>query len=261
MNTRKNHYNILGISQESSEEEIKRAYRKLAQIYHPDAQLKSADKFLEISTAYQTLVDKKMRLHYDKKLNPRIVKENRSLVNLKMQGYSFKNIFRKINLFYLRLLKEKCEFEISALESIRGSTRELIVQKGSRQYKLKVKIPSGTRNGQKLRIFYPNFPKPILIVLKIKPHPLVERSGDNIIFKIPITKEDAIYGVELQIPTPSGRLSVQLPRNWPTNKLLQVPGKGFMLKTGKMADIYIKPEIVKFSQSFLQQKRDLLSYC
>lgn len=260
MNALRNHYEVLGVSLKSSEEDLKRAYRKLAQVYHPDAQSRSTEQFLQISSAYKTLSDRKLRIVYDKNLALKI-SDNRSLINFNSNQYTFKNIFRKISLFTRKLGKIKCEFEISALESIRGSTRQLIIQNGLREYKLKVKIPSGTRSGQKLRIVYPNFPKPILIKLKIRAHPFVERNRDDIILKIPITVEDALFGTELIIPTPTGKLSVNLPKNWPTNKLFKVRGQGFLLKTGKKADIYIKPEIAKFSQDILLQKRELLSYC
>lgn len=260
MNALKNHYDILGVSQESSEEEIKRAYRKLAQVYHPDAQSESTEQFLEVSKAYRTLRDKKLRITYDKNLKHKKTSENRSLIDLSVNKHTFKNILRKVSQYYKKLGKEKCEFEISALESIRGSTRELIIQNGLREYTLKVKIPSGVRGGQKLRISHPNFPKQILIKLKIRPHPFVERNKNDIILKVPITREDALFGAELIIPTPNGKSAVYLPKNWPKNKLFKVPASGFTLKTGKKADIYIKPVIVKFSQNILKQKRELLSY-
>ena len=61
----KDYYQILGVSRDASEEEIKRAYRKLAHKYHPD---KGGDekKFKEINEAYQVLSDKEKRAQYDR---------------------------------------------------------------------------------------------------------------------------------------------------------------------------------------------------
>src|SRR3989344_5317188 len=62
----KDYYQILGISQSASQEEIKKAYRKLAHKYHPDKGGGDEKKFKEINEAYQTLSDKEKRSQYDR---------------------------------------------------------------------------------------------------------------------------------------------------------------------------------------------------
>ncbi len=62
----KDYYKILGVTQTANEEEIKKAYRKLAHQYHPDKQGGSADKFKEINEAYQVLGDKQKKENYDR---------------------------------------------------------------------------------------------------------------------------------------------------------------------------------------------------
>lgn len=64
----KNYYDILWVSKSASDEEIKRAYKKLAMRHHPDRtkwDKKAEDKFKEANEAYQTLGDKKKRANYD----------------------------------------------------------------------------------------------------------------------------------------------------------------------------------------------------
>jgi len=61
----KDYYKILGVSPDASEEEIKKAYRKLAHKYHPDKKGGSEEKFKEINEAYQVLSDKEKRARYD----------------------------------------------------------------------------------------------------------------------------------------------------------------------------------------------------
>ena len=63
----KTFYDILGVSKSASDKEIKSAFRKLAQKYHPDAGGDEA-KFKEISEAYETLSDEKKRKEYDQML-------------------------------------------------------------------------------------------------------------------------------------------------------------------------------------------------
>tara|TARA_R110002020_G_scaffold190204_3_gene389701 strand:+ start:7609 stop:8568 length:960 start_codon:yes stop_codon:yes gene_type:complete len=65
----KNYYDILGISKDSPPEEIKKTYRKLSLKYHPDKNPDGADRFKEISEAYNTLGDKSKKTAYDEKLN------------------------------------------------------------------------------------------------------------------------------------------------------------------------------------------------
>jgi len=61
----KDYYNILGVSKNSSQDEIKKAFRKLAHEHHPDKQSGNADKFKEINEAYQTLGNEQKRQQYD----------------------------------------------------------------------------------------------------------------------------------------------------------------------------------------------------
>src|ERR1700684_2132379 len=61
----KNYYDILGIAKSASEEDIKKAFRKLAQKYHPDKKGGDEAKFKEASEAYAVLSDKKKRAEYD----------------------------------------------------------------------------------------------------------------------------------------------------------------------------------------------------
>lgn len=62
----KDYYKILGVNKDASDEEIKKAYRKLAHQYHPDKKGGDEKKFKEINEAYQVLSDKKKREFYDR---------------------------------------------------------------------------------------------------------------------------------------------------------------------------------------------------
>ncbi|MEK7167367.1 MAG: DnaJ domain-containing protein, partial [Patescibacteria group bacterium] len=61
----KDYYDILGVSKSASQEEVKKAFRKLAHEHHPDKTSGNADKFKEINEAYQTLNDPGKRKQYD----------------------------------------------------------------------------------------------------------------------------------------------------------------------------------------------------
>lgn len=65
-----NHYQILGITQEASQTEVKSAYRNLVKQYHPDSQSSQADhdKIVSINAAYEILGDPQRRRNYDRQL-------------------------------------------------------------------------------------------------------------------------------------------------------------------------------------------------
>ncbi|QFT89911.1 Chaperone protein DnaJ [Bacillus sp. THAF10] len=65
--SKRDYYEVLGVSKSASKEEIKKAYRKLSKQYHPDInkEADAADKFKEIKEAYEVLSDERKKAHYD----------------------------------------------------------------------------------------------------------------------------------------------------------------------------------------------------
>jgi len=68
----KTHYDVLGLNKDATDQEIKKAYRKLAMKFHPDRNQnnpEATEKFQEISSAYQVLSDEDEKTKYDQELN------------------------------------------------------------------------------------------------------------------------------------------------------------------------------------------------
>ena len=86
----KNYYDILGVSETSSQDEIKKAYRQLSKQYHPDVNPEGEEKFKEVSEAYENIGDETKRRDYDNR-------RNNPFINMGGHGnYDFNSIFEEM---------------------------------------------------------------------------------------------------------------------------------------------------------------------
>ncbi len=91
--TMKNYYKILGIDTNASEHEIKKAFRGLANIFHPDKESGSEEKFKEIEEAYYNLKDKKRRNAYDSRFHRKSYHQNQNIASHQYFASGFFNRF------------------------------------------------------------------------------------------------------------------------------------------------------------------------
>jgi molecular chaperone DnaJ len=116
-----NYYEILGVSKEATQEEIKKQYRKLAVQYHPDKNPEGGDKFKEISEAYNVLSDEQKRKHYDNSLN------NRAFGGGVITDEDLQNLYRDMRNFVNNSrpqgVNKMITINITPLESYKGATK------------------------------------------------------------------------------------------------------------------------------------------
>ena len=272
----KNLYHVLGVTKGASEAEIKSAYRKLARKYHPDLNKDNkdaAEKFKEISCAYDILGDKDKRKKYDNNEidcdgkptgygagfgggNP--FGGNYSYTKGNAEHFDFSSIFGEDIFSTLqggrgfrgfsgasshRPLKGddisysmRIDFLLAAL----GGERTISINGKN----LNVKIPAGSTDGQTLRLKGLGHSSPnggekgdVLITLSVDSHPYFSSDGNNVLLELPISIKEAILGAKITVPTVSGKVMVKIPPYSSSGEKLRLKGKGIKNKTGQGDEI------------------------
>ncbi|NLO64869.1 MAG: molecular chaperone DnaJ [Clostridiales bacterium] len=117
-----------------------------------------------------------------------------------------------------------------------------------RQRSVKIKIPAGVDNGQMLTMRNegnaggPGAPNGNLIVIfNVLPHPLFKRDGVNLHMELPITVSQAILGAEIEIPTLSAPVKIEIPEGTQDGTIIRVKGKGVKhLRSDSYGDLFVK---------------------
>lgn len=256
----KDYYEILGVKKTASEADLKKAYRDLAKKYHPDknkGNKEAENKFKEISEAYAVLSDKDKREQYD-----RLGREAFGPGGANpFAGFDFSEFFgggggrgrrasggarRGATVDFTDVFGDlfgggrgggggfeaapepemQTEVTIEFRDAILGSTMGLQVNGES----MKVKIPEGIRDGQKIRV--PRKGHAIQLTVHVKPHPFFERRGDDIYIDLPVTVGEAIRGAEVDAPTIHGPVRMRVPPGTQGGRTMRLSGKGVKKKSG-----------------------------
>ena len=256
-------YSVLGVSKTASDDEIKSAYRRLARKYHPDLNKDdptAADHFKEVSCAYDILGDKEKRRKYD---NKEIDSEGKPTgfgagfggagAGGRTYTYTGGNPFGGGSAGAGgfqgfgggRARPRKGEdinytMQIDFLSAARGDEKTVSIQGKS----INVKIPSGTEDGQTLRLKGLGYASPnggengdVLITLKVGSHPYFCTDGRNINMELPISLKEAILGAKVTVPTINGKVSVNIPPYSSSGAKLRLKGQGIKTKLGQGDEI------------------------
>lgn len=113
---------------------------------------------------------------------------------------------------------------------------------------LNVRIPAGVDTGSRIRVAGKGGPGQggapagdLYIVIRVRPHPLLERHGDDLSLDVPITVGEAVIGATIAVPTPDGELRVKVPPGSQSGKRLRIRAHGVpSLKGGERGDLYIR---------------------
>lgn len=151
------------------------------------------------------------------------------------------------------------EMEITLEDAYHGAKRTFTLD-GRR---IEVTIPKGVKDGQRIRLANQGAEGPagrgdLYIKMKLKPHPIFERKGDDLYAEVPVDYLVAALGGEIQVPTLSGRVTMKVPPNTSGGKVFRLPGQGMpKLKDGGKGNLYAKLRIT-LPEQMSDRERELL---
>ena len=275
----RNPYEVLGVKPEASEDEIRAAYRKLAKKHHPDLNPgnKAAEaRFKEIAAAYDLLSDKEKRARFDRGEIDASGAERPEHAYSRYRGFAEGAPGERYEYHAAEGMAPEDLDDLFAYFSRgregggRPRTRRgadihftltvdfLTAVNGARQRlslapdrSLDVTIPAGVRDGQILRLQGQGTPGQeggpagdALIEIHVAPHPFFRREGDDIHLDLPVTLAEAVLGGKIPVPTPTGPVTMTVPANANTGRVLRLRGKGVPRPDGTRGDEYVTLRVV-----------------
>ncbi len=251
------YYKTLGVKRNASADEIKRAYRKQAQQYHPDRN-KEADaqeRFSKIGEAYEVLKDPDKRKKYDRLgANWKQGEQFRPPPGFEDLfgggghgggGGDFSDFFSSVfgrdggpgnpggspfgqggspfGRGPQAPAQQEVDLTISLHEAYHGGTRQLNLTggpTGSRQ--IDVKVPAGVKPGSKIRLKGEG----LLLKIAVAPDPRFTLEGKNLIADVPLSPAHAALGGKADVPTFEGTVSLTIPPGVSSGQKLRLKGQG-----------------------------------
>jgi len=144
------------------------------------------------------------------------------------------------------------EVEISLPEAYKGVEQQLEIRdENGKTRRLTVKIPSGVRDGQRIRLAgqggHGTNGGPagdLYLRVKVKPHPLYQRDGDDLRMDLPVSLHEALLGAEVTVPTMKGRVSLRIPPETQNGRTIRLAGQGMPRPASGAGDLYVTVKVV-----------------
>lgn len=270
-------YTVLGIRRDAGQEDIRRAYRKLAKQYHPDLNQGKKDaeaRFKAVSAAYDLLSDSEKRGRYDRgEIDANGVERpdraySRAYADSAQGGrqtrhgpppdFDINDVFADVFGRTRRTAESgghkkrggdrTLTLTVDFLEAVNGTKKRVWP---SPEKSVDVTIPPGFRDGQILRLAgqgEPGMgggpPGDALIEVHVKPHLYFHRENSDIRVEVPVTLSEAVLGAKINVPTVSGSVAMTVPKGSDTGTVLRLRGRGVPSPGGHRGDQYVTLKIV-----------------
>ncbi len=272
-------YKTLEISDNASESEIKKAYRKLARQYHPDVNKDpgAEEKFKEINSAYEILSDKEKKAQYDQVGDGMFGGQNFHDFSRSHGGAGASDLDEILRSMFSggggfggssnfggggfggggfggggfsqqqqRNLDIETSVTIPFSVSILGGSHSVSVN-GER---FDIKIPAGVKSGEKMRVKGKGHAQggvagDLFLKITVASNPEYVREDDNLVKSFDVPLYAALFGEKIAIQTLEKEIKLKIPKNTKNGQRFRVKGMGVMnRKTKVRGDLYLKANIV-----------------
>ncbi len=276
----KDYYKILGVDKSASQDEIKKAFRKLAHEHHPDKKGGDEAKFKEANEAYQILSKPEKRQQYDQfgSTGPGGGGFNGGQGGFGggfdfsgfqggQGGFDFGgqhvDLDDILGSFFgggqrqRRGRDVRLNMKLTFRESVFGVEKKISVpdlkdgQDSGKNKEMTVTIPAGVESGQSLRVqgygeqLSDGQAGNVLLTIHVEPHKVFKREGMNLIMHLDVKLTDAILGVKYDVELLDGKkIKVKIPSGLESGQILRVKGEGIPAGTFHNGDLYIKTNIL-----------------
>lgn len=286
---KRDYYEVLGVNKSASDDEIKKAYRKLAVKYHPDknpGDKVAEEKFKEISEAHEVLSDKQKRARYDQFGHAGVgggpAGNPFSGGNFNFNGQTFSFDFGSGgfaggglddilgSLFGFgggprrpaRGADYQTSVTISFEEAIFGVTKTISLNNSE---SLKLKIPAGIDDGMSIRLAGKGGEAPeggtkgdLYVRVRVRPHKRLTREGAIILSEEIISMPDAALGCEVDVETVDGKITMKVPAGTQSGTPFKLSGHGVPFRADGDRGPHIVTIIVETPKNLNKRQRELL---
>jgi curved DNA-binding protein len=276
----KDYYKILGVNKDASEEEIKKAFRKLAHAHHPDKSTGDEAKFKEVSEAYAVLSDKTKRAQYDRFGSAGAGGFNGAGFDPSQFGFDFSGFGAQgfdsgdlndilSSIFGGRRVRRgrdvAVDIELSFQESVFGTERKVVINsKVVKQKEVSIAVPPGIEEGQMIRLsgmgetLEGGLPGDLYVKVHVRKHPYLRKEGFNLIMDLSVLLSEALLSSEKTIATLDGEVTLKVPAGTKHGTILRVKNKGVPFdRSGKRGDLYVRVAVQIPERLSKEQKKHI----
>ncbi len=248
----KDYYSTLGVERTADATTIKKAYRKLAQKYHPDRNpdnKQSEDKFKQVTEAYAVLSDPEKKQQYDQfgdsgfhqRFSQEDIFRNMDFGDI-FGGHSSEDLFSQLfggagrGRGHRRPAKGQdfsMQINIPFRLAVQGGERRIDYRNDSQVEQIKVRIPAGIENDAKLRIAgkggqAPNGGPPgdLYLQVAIETDPDFSREGNDLLVRVDVPYSDICLGASVEVPTLDTPKRVKVPAGLQPGQKIRLRGFG-----------------------------------
>ena len=286
------YYKTLGVQSNASQDEIKRAYKKLAKEHHPDVGSGDETKFKQVSEAHDTLKDSQKRQDYDLQRKFGSQQGRRPfgfqsgnfddiVINVGEGGgfdsiieeffghphpFGARRTFRQKQSKPMRNQDIRINLSVSLDDIYNRLAKDLLVKTpdGSKK-NVRVEIPVTADDGTQIKFSglgssqYQNLrPGNLYVVLSLYPHPSFTKQGYDLHTTVDIDVFDALLGSTIVVNHFKSKVKVAVPELTEPDSIIRLKGKGMPMPNGLYGNLYIKLNYVVPS-SLPQKQKDKLA--